>query len=112
MLCCVDFVAGEHVVSDAFQGIPYLHSLATRSALFTQIQRRTGLLKLGMNWYIKEFEIVSTGMYFYEKGSGFRINWTKGEKRGSPTTKAENKDDEEACKSTHMKFHKAMADMQ
>ena len=48
------------------------------------------------------------GVYYYEKGCQFKINWQKGETKGSAASckgKALNKEDVEACKEAHEKFH-------
>merc|ERR1712216_890625 len=48
---------------------------------------------------------AGSGVYFYETGGCFKINWQKGELRGSITCKAKNEEDVEACKKTHERFH-------
>ena len=48
---------------------------------------------------------AGNGVYFYEKGCCFKLNWQKGKLRGSVVGKALHKDDVEACKKTHTKFH-------
>ena len=45
------------------------------------------------------------GVYFYEKGSAFCINFQFENKPAKVATKASSKDDAEAERQTHIKFH-------
>ena len=44
-------------------------------------------------------------MRWYEQGSCFQVDWTKGKKRGKITQRAKGQQDEEAKKEAHRKLH-------
>ena len=59
---------------------------------------------------IKDFSLASAGMYFYEAGRCFKINWSCGKDgRGSVAAKARDKNDEETYKKVHRSFHEKVA---
>ena len=53
---------------------------------------------------------IGTGVYFYENGKCFKLNWQKGTLRGSLASKATSRNDIESCKSLHLKFHAKAAE--
>ena len=61
--------------------------------------------------YIKNLGLQCSGAYYYEKGGEFKINWTKGDHRGTARHAAKDKHDEVAQKNLHLKFHARAAAM-
>ena len=53
---------------------------------------------------------IGTGVYFYEGGKCFKLKWQKGALKGSLSSKAISRDDAEAYKSLHLKFHAKAAE--
>jgi hypothetical protein len=63
--------------------------------------------------YIESKRLASGGVYYYDAGSCFKINWSKGPKiRGSLATKAKDKNDESAKEELHRKFHNRAAEIE
>ena len=55
--------------------------------------------------YITQKGLICSGVYFYESGRKFKLNWKKGSQKGACATKASNEGDIAACMETHKKFH-------
>ena len=53
--------------------------------------------------------VVTSGVRFVDASKRFQLDWKKGVMKGKVTVPAENKEDEAACKTTHLKFHTVAA---
>ena len=53
--------------------------------------------------------VGTSGVRFIDAGKRFQLDWKKGVMRGKVTVPAENKRDEAACKTAHLKFHAVAA---
>ena len=53
--------------------------------------------------------VVTSGVRFIDAGKRFQLDWKKGVMKGKVTTPAQNKQDEAACKTAHLKFHAVAA---
>ena len=55
--------------------------------------------------------LSSGGVYFSDPTSSYRVNWMENGRERSRQAKAKNKEDGEAEKTAHRRFHDAVADL-